>query len=237
VGSAEGKLFFSVPNLADLKLELAPVDAKSTVVQNPLNKSIIKDYFSRLIESGPLISFLFTGRRRNQKATEQGMKILKFHDLVDPRDHPRMDDWAAIMGPALKGYVYSAIRNLGPAAYDITDEEAVLYSEWSKSKLQWNPERRDLLRGMVHRYVRLNKNRNAVLQIVSNIMSDIDPAAGQMSPSTLSQTMGGHRAFWNDATELAMWMAFVEDVTVSPGDIVSARGVPAEQGTADCAMF
>ena len=180
---------------------------------NPVACNAIREAVLRLIRRVPFFVFLFVGRRGNQGAIEQMNKILRHHDFIDLRQKPRLDVFMQIMGNTMRARISVFYRNLDTSAFVLTADEATFFSEWDKSGLDWNPQRRDLARAMVRKYAELRRDRKQV----SKDLRVIDETC-QLTKHQVTATMTGHRAFWRSESELKAWEHWIRRDDVDLGE-------------------
>ena len=116
----------------------------------------------------------------------------------------RLDAFCRVMGNTMRGRSNLVYRNLSSSAFELTPQEAVLYSEWSKSKVQWSAERRDMARHIVRKYYSMGCESEQVRATLSRINIQV-----QLSHKALLNTLAGRRAFWSDPAELDTWQKWL----------------------------
>ena len=198
------QLILSVPLLSiRLAVPLKKLQSRGSrdgYFANPVACGAIREATLRLIRRVPYFVFLFVTHRGHQGAIEQMNKILQYHDFIDFRNKPRLDVFMDIMGKTMRARISVVYRNLDKSAFVLTSDEAMLYSEWDKSGLDWNPQRRDLARAMTRKYAEIKRDRG---QVAADL--HVLDETCQLSKKQITDTMCGRRAFWKKPSELKTW--------------------------------
>jgi len=210
----DGKLQFGVMGV-NLHIELSSLVGASEpeMFINPLSYPHLRGSIDRLLARAPFFVRLWTSHRGDQGSTEQAFKVLKHHDVTPPRTRASLPEYALRMGPTIRGKILHAYLSLPQASFIISKDEAMLYSEWNKSGLDWNMERKDKLREMFQLYVACNKDRNFVQAWFSICAPTV-----HMSLAMITSTMHGSRSFWRDIRELHAWASWVTSRGELPDD-------------------
>ena len=155
-----------------------------------------------------------------QSAIEQNNGTMRYNDIVPPGRKQRLDDWVNLQGKTMAGKARQSILNLDRSAFQLSPDEALLYSEWNRSGIQFTPQQRDMQRELAFRYTSLGSRR---CQVTVGQLVKLDSVVGAaLSNAMITQTMTARRAFWKNPSELALWKSWLRLWSSQPDPAVLA---------------